>query len=273
MLEAADHRRGETLDESLTSDSTEVADALRNLPSLGLGRALALHLLPGVAILVLYLVLAPVATRAGAPALFSLLIAVTLVVVGIELGHLLRMGLRRNGRWSLQGVVVATRRTRTLPALAWCFGTVVAAFLLVAATQPSSAALLDRAFSWLPDAYVFTDLDALRAYPRATLIALFALRLPLDGLLVPWVEELYFRGYLQPRLHRFGVWAPLLGHGLFTLYHLWQPWNYPTILVAFLPLAYLVWWTRDVRLGIAVHAAVNLSGGVVTLLALLSGRP
>lgn len=138
-------------------------------------------------------------------------------------------------------------------------------------TQPLDRLLLERFFGWLPDWYVYTDLEAFAAYPRSVLLTTFSLRLLLNGLVFPTVEELYFRGYLQPRLSRFGAFAPLIGHGLFTLYHLWQPWNYPTILLAVLPLAYVVGWKRDYRLGIAIHCALNILGGTLTLLAVLQG--
>lgn len=266
MTTATTHRPSKLRNGAAGVDTSR-ADA----PDMELATAIALHLLPGVAILAAYLVLAPIALNVGAPALFALLIAATLVLVVFELGHLLRLGRRMNGRWSLDGVVVERRHTPLGRAIAWVVGTVVVAFVLFGATQPLDGWLLERAFSWLPDWYVYTDLDALRAFPRAWLIALFALRLPLDGLVLPWIEELYFRGYLQPRLGRFGIWAPLVGHGLFTIYHLWQPWNYPTVFIAVLPLAYLVWRTRDVRLGIAVHATVNVLGGVLTMLAVLDG--
>ena len=38
------------------------------------------------------------------------------------------------------------------------------------------------------------------------------------------VEELYFRGYLLPRISRLGAWAPLVNTVLFSLYHLFTPW-------------------------------------------------
>jgi len=47
----------------------------------------------------------------------------------------------------------------------------------------------------------------------------------LNVILGPLVEELYFRGYLLPRLHRFGIWAPLINISLFAAYHLWKPWT------------------------------------------------
>ena len=38
------------------------------------------------------------------------------------------------------------------------------------------------------------------------------------------VEEMFFRGYLLPRISRLGAWAPLVNTVLFSLYHLFTPW-------------------------------------------------
>ncbi len=59
---------------------------------------------------------------------------------------------------------------------------------------------------------------------------------------------------------------------LFTLYHLWQPWLYPTILVALASLVFPVWWTRNLRIGIYIHCALNLIGGALTAALLLGPR-
>ena len=41
----------------------------------------------------------------------------------------------------------------------------------------------------------------------------------INVILGPVTEELYLRGYLLPRLYRFGIWAPLINISLFSLYH------------------------------------------------------
>ena len=76
----------------------------------------------------------------------------------------------------------------------------------------------------------------------------------------PIVEELYFRGYLLPRIDRFGAWAPLLNLVLFALFHLWTIWLTPVRVVALLPMVYLVWFKRSLYIGIIVHLLLNLVG-------------
>jgi hypothetical protein len=46
------------------------------------------------------------------------------------------------------------------------------------------------------------------------------------------VEELYFRGYLLPRLSRFGRKAPYLKRFCSLSNDLWQRWLWPTVLVS-----------------------------------------
>ncbi len=73
----------------------------------------------------------------------------------------------------------------------------------------------------------------------------------------PFVEELYFRGYLLPRMSQMGRRAPLVNSVLFSLYHFWSPWSLLTRVVGVTPLAYAVWWKRNIYLGMAVHMLLN----------------
>jgi membrane protease YdiL (CAAX protease family) len=75
--------------------------------------------------------------------------------------------------------------------------------------------------------------------------------------LAPLVEELYFRGYLLPRIGRFGAWAALINVSLFGFYHLWKPWDSINLILILAPMVYAVWRTKDIRIGIAVHIMLN----------------
>ena len=89
-----------------------------------------------------------------------------------------------------------------------------------------------------------------------TLQRAFAVFLVLLG---PLVEELYFRGYLLPRIGRFGAWAPLINVSLFALYHLWKPWDAINLIIVLAPMVYAVWRLRDVRISIAVNEEDNVT--------------
>ena len=82
---------------------------------------------------------------------------------------------------------------------------------------------------------------------------------------------MYFRGYLLPRIDRFGIGAPLLGAILFALYHLWTPWQGPMRIVGFFPVVYVVWRWRNIGIAIAVHIAANLTATIPMALSFLKG--
>jgi len=81
-----------------------------------------------------------------------------------------------------------------------------------------------------------------------------------SGVAAPVVEELYFRGFLLPRMEHMGWAAPLWNSLLFALYHFYFPENVLVIFVGFLPISYVVWKTRNVRIGIIVHGIINMWG-------------
>jgi uncharacterized protein len=114
----------------------------------------------------------------------------------------------------------------------------------------------------------------LTGYPRSVLIFTLLLGLVLSGVVAPVVEEMYFRGYLFPRLSRHGRWAPVLNVTLFALYHLWTPWQAATRIISILPAAYVVQRTKNIYAYMWVHCILNTVGILLTLAALLAGiRP
>jgi uncharacterized protein len=96
-------------------------------------------------------------------------------------------------------------------------------------------------------------------------LALFAV----NAVAGPIVEEVYFRGYLLPRISRFGAWAPLINTVLFSIYHFFTPWQNIGRIIGLLPLVYFVWWKRSIHISIAVHVLGNVSTMLLLLPVLL----
>lgn len=234
-----------------------------------LGHSLLLHLLPGALILAAFLALHPLTAALGLPSLIALLLAVVVAAIPSQLGHLLYKGYRRNGRLSLEGVVVFRRRSPLWQYLLFIPLGIVWSFGWYGALAPLSDWLTHNVFGWAPDWFLRGDLAT---SDRTILIVTLAALLILNGFIGPIVEEMYFRGYLLPRLARHGKAAPWINLTFFTLYHLWQPWLYPTVFVALAALVFPVWWTRNMRLGVYIHCALNLIGGALTVTLLLGPR-
>ena len=232
--------------------------------------SIALHLLPGALVVLFYAgVGIPVATRLGLPPLAGLLLAVLAVLLPVELGYLGYLGLKRNGRLSLEGVVLYRERVP---------GRLMARYVAVlfAWTVLSNAALaavdrflFTRGFSWLPEWFLL-DLNVDR-YARPALVATLLASLLVSGIAAPVAEELYFRGYLLPRLARLGGWAPVVHTILFALYHFWTPWLAVTRIIFFLPTVYAVWSKQSIAIAIWVHCLGNTVGTLAMLAAVLAG--
>jgi membrane protease YdiL (CAAX protease family) len=101
--------------------------------------------------------------------------------------------------------------------------------------------LIKTLFFWLPDWFF---LSLLPKYSKSLLLITALLGLVVNGFLAPITEELYFRGYLLPRISRYKAWAPVFNGVLHSLYHFWMPWQVPGLLLGLLPAAFVVWWNK-----------------------------
>jgi membrane protease YdiL (CAAX protease family) len=141
---------------------------------------------------------------------------------------------------------------------------VVAAFIIDGLTSPIKVASLDM-LNGLPEWFELRDISTLAVFPKSTLAITFGLYLLLNGIAAPIIEEMYFRGYLMPRLSRFGRWTPVIETALFTLYHFWQPYYWITQFFFILPVVVAVYWKKNVKLGLIVHILLNTIGGLLTM--------
>ena len=234
-----------------------------------LTRSLALHILPGVFIVTLFVASVPLVIGAGYPPMFAISIG-SFCGLAFQIWHLYHEGKKSNGKWSLKGIVLNQE-----PMPIWQYFVlvpmlVIFAFLIDWATTPLRSALLNS-MPWLPEWFEMRDTSQLLSYSKSVLLVTFGVYLVVNGALAPIVEEMYFRGYLMPRLSRFGRWTPVIETALFTIYHFWQPYYWITQFLPFLPIVSAVWWKRNIKLSIVTHMAMNLIGGLLTA-ALILGQ-
>ncbi len=244
-------------------------------PSLPL--VVVLHLLPGALGVAAYVVLAGPVKQAGYPALAAFLLAAGLVILPVELGIL----------WSARGRARAAGETlipyrEPLPwrSWAWLVPVLLVAAIFLSVIMAAVDGIVGQALSaWLPAWSAIGDglqplagkpIDVLTVghYSTSVWTVTLGAYMLLNGIAEPIVEELYFRGWLLPRLDRLGRWAPLVNVALFSLYHFWLPAPLLSRFAAILPVAYAVRWRRNVYLGMVVHIALNVVGGVLVIAAI-----
>ncbi len=237
---------------------------------LGLSRMLGLYLAPGVIITIVFILIAALTSGLSIPVSLALLLTWLVTGIAILLGILLYEGWRRNGRWSLAGIVLYRER---LPMRQYLW-LVPALFLWEAISStlaiPVAEGFRQIAFWWWPDWLVLsTFAQNLGQYSPAVLWAVVILSFAMN-IVVPIIEEIYFRGYLLPRLGAFGRWAPLVNVALFSLYHFWLPWEFPTRIVTLLPIVYAVQWKRNMYIGMLAHVLLNTIGSIGLLVMVLN---
>jgi len=122
-------------------------------------------------------------------------------------------------------------------------------------------------FFWIPKWLL--EPVVLQSIPRERVLIVFLLTLLIDGLVNPFVEELYWRGFLLKGISRYGLAAPVLNGLLFGVQHFWQPFNYLLIIPYSILLSYLVWSRNDLRLSLFIHCSINCIGALITFIPLL----
>jgi hypothetical protein len=204
------------------------------------------------------LALAPLMARLGLPRFFSFTIAEALVLTPVELGLLLRAAHRATGRWSLRALpaVIAYRRPISRRMILLVPLLIGGALAIAFAYSPVSNALGGGLAGIYPH-WLIASNDAPAGFSKVVLVSTLLATLAIDGVINPTVEEMYFRGYLLPRLPVAGWGAVPVSAALFSLQHYWQPWNWLLIFGLELVLTTLVVRLRCVRLGIVMHILTN----------------
>ena len=228
---------------------------IRRLSLIPWGR-LFLHLAPGVANLAATVLgLATLWNPSLPPELIFGVFTNVFVLIPVQLGYLYYLAKkRRNPGWSLEGIVVYRRPISWSRYLVWVPAILVPTAIIFAALEPVT--------HWLEAAFVGVSIFAKYQVAGNSEVAGIVLvaNIALTGILVPITEELYFRGYLLPRMpSRFGRLKPVAHSLLFSIYHFDTPWMIPVRTLGILPLIYTTIHTQSVRPGMVVHCLVNLA--------------
>lgn len=236
-------------------DETSYATSRTNPEQYSVPRSIALHLLPGIMTGAAFFLIAPITQRNGLPSLWAHGIADLLVILPFIYGVLFYQGYQRNGRLSLDGVVLYRERIPRWQYLVYVPVVVVSAaiFPLLA---PVTHFISDYLFSWWPAMYEL-PLD-FSGYSSSIIAATLFFNFLVVALLAPIAEELYFRGYLLPRLSRFGFWAVPIHTTLFGLFHVWTPWIVVARAIGIIPFAYIVQRKQNIYIGMIAHCFFNI---------------
>ena len=216
--------------------------------------SLFLHLLPGILTGAVYFALRSPVVLAGYPPHVALVLAIPLAVIPAALGLLIYLGYKRNGHLSFEGVVLYRERIQFQKYFVYVPLLFAASLAIIGVGSAFvDGALRTKVFPWMPS----LDWDNAGGYSRTVLIVSYSLTAMFVTIGESVVEELYFRGFLLPRMRYAGRWAVPLHTFLFALYHVWQLWRFVSIMIGMLPIVFTARRTRNIYVGMIVHILLN----------------
>jgi len=229
-----------------------------NIKQMSITQIILYHLLPGVPILLLAILFANPNWGFGMSSFLALMFAIMFGLVPVQL-FIIALTAKKQGV-KFMDVISYTKKTPIIKFLLWTapsFGVMGLAFMVLSNIEHN----LWTNFTLMPD-WFRLDKFVLEDHNINILRLTAVMNIVFNGLLGPIVEEFYFRGFLMPRMAKLGKSAPLVNSALFSLYHFFTPWEIITRIIGVTPLAYAVWYNKDIRIGIVLHCAGNLVGAI-----------
>ncbi|MBK3495068.1 CPBP family intramembrane metalloprotease [Viridibacillus sp. YIM B01967] len=221
-----------------------------------LAKSMLLHVLPGIFLLPIYLLFLPIVQEAGYPNFMALYLAALVGGVPIQLCILLFVAKKQTNTYKISAILSFKNKLTIKEYIIYVPILLLVSGVLVSLSAPIDQFLFDTVFSFMKTKFNFTDIHLL-GESHSILVITAIIGILTNGLLAPFVEELYFRGYLLPRISRFGKIAVILNVAGFSLYHLFSPWQFFSRLFGIIPWVWVVWQKQSIRLGMFVHMTIN----------------
>lgn len=231
-----------------------------------IGELVTLHLLPGILATAVYILILKSGILQGYPKVIALALAGIFGMVPGELGYLFYVAKKEEGCFNIFKILGLKSKLKVKEIFLYSIILLGVAGILMSALKPVSNFLLNNVFSFIPNSYVLTE--DMSMFSRNIIIITIPVSFFIITIILPIIEELYFRGFLLARMKWMGKYSVLVNTVLFAVYHLWSPWMIVARVVAFLPLFYWVYKKESLKLSIVVHCLANFTD-VVALVMLL----
>lgn len=124
--------------------------------------------------------------------------------------------------------------------------------------------------NYVTPTYFNWDTIYLKSYPSVIVIITCILYFIFNVIIGPVIEEFFFRGVLTNKLKKYGYLAPIFVTIIFSLYHLWLPFDNLFRIAAFLLPSILTYKYQDIRISIGFHCVCNLFSTISFILSVFS---
>lgn len=231
-----------------------------------LGVLIILHLVPGIVVATTFWILINAGVLPDYPKLILFALAGLPGLLITELGILFYFSKKETGTFNIMKIIGLKSKLKLKEFILLATGLLLAAAILMTISGPVTTFLQETFFStYSSKVNLAQDMSI---FSKSIITLTVIVHFLLFTLVYPIIEELYFRGFLLCRMEKLGKWSVLLNTILFALYHLWSPWMIVARTLAFLPLFYVVYKKKSLKLSMTVHCLANFTD-VIALLPLL----
>jgi membrane protease YdiL (CAAX protease family) len=219
-------------------------------------QSIILHLFPGIIMVMVDFLLVPLIMGYGVPNDLAYNADTVLALVPIQLGILLYVTKQNTGTYKIASQLPYLEKSSLKEYLIFIPLMAIWAIAVNDVLTPLEINFRDTVFTFIPTKYFIGNYD-LSSFSNGKIILTSLVCLLLNGFTAPIMEEVYFRGYLLPRINLSQNKAILLNAALFSLYHFFTPWHFFSRLLMTIPLYYWVVKKRNIRFSIVAHIIAN----------------
>lgn len=205
------------------------------------------------------------------PPFFCFLLISLFVLAPLEIISLLRENKKENGNAGIECALLYHQKLHKgkslfIVVVLFCIAGIASKFI----GAWENSLVMPYVVQYVPDYFNAQNfINQLELYPKSIIFITTILFLIANSLVLPISEELYFNGYMLPRLQRFKGFAPVIVTVVFSLYHFWSPWENIRRIIGVLPYVYIVWKKENLYIGIMVHCLCNLVSSMEILIIVL----
>lgn len=216
--------------------------------------------IPTIILMSFYIIIGIYWQKIPSIALFYVLTMV--ILFPIELGIIMRTSKKEYGKYSLKCAFTNYNKLRRREIV--FYGVILFAFagVMSATISPIEDILVSPIVELVkphtPDYFDWTNIQLTRSYSKGVLLFTSIVFLIMNSFVGPIIEELFFRGYLTSRLKRLEWKSAIVITILFSLYHLWQPFQNIFRILTFGVVALITYHKRNIYISITFHCLCNL---------------
>jgi CAAX amino terminal protease family. len=189
-------------------------------------------------------------------------------IVPVQIGYLLFAAKKKTNTFNILKLIPFRDKAKIVEYLLFVVIMIAWALGIDKALAPFEHGLRDSLFAFIPDDFAMRNLD-FSAIPKNMLIFASCFAIFSNGIVAPITEELYFRGYLLPRINVSPFVAVVINAVLFSTYHFFSPWYFLSRILMMIPLYYWVMKRKNIRFSILAHVIANVYTSVSFLLEIL----